>query len=509
MQLRRRWKLPAAVLVILLSFAAIFGTYYSENPPGSNYSGTLTPSYPISESGSLPSNGNAEGDQSKELLDTSEYDVLMARTVNPIASYRFFMLDFHWVQYTTKLTLRNEFKVPESHFTMYNADAYCQLQTQYDPSTHCDCNNDGNLCSIMNSRGFTSAHLPKMTYESERSNPSFLQQDILVFHFPPATAEFFMAFDKPILINMAWRIDHRRYLHSEHNVWLTQLFQLLSRPNVVIASQSVYDVEYLYYFTGLNATLLEPFSYYASGYSYNITHKTFLAGPSRETSKGARTAIANAVENYKKKSGKDVSVNHIADEFKERGYTFEQLATYPAIICFPYAAWSLAFNDYYALGVPLIFPSIRFLAELHLTSVNLLTEITSASNYWGDVNNEPKVPFWKGKRHPFDPESILTDRAALEYWLQYAWYYQWPHIQYYESWEELMVLCDGLTEEKLYDISAKMKETWQRKKTETRERWSKVLVRLTNNIEPNSTGLLLPTFGEQMKALYGNFTMNI
>eukprot|EP01114_Cavostelium_apophysatum_P022610 TRINITY_DN8239_c0_g1_i1.p1 TRINITY_DN8239_c0_g1~~TRINITY_DN8239_c0_g1_i1.p1 ORF type:complete len:229 (-),score=39.08 TRINITY_DN8239_c0_g1_i1:302-988(-) len=224
-----------------------------------------------------------------------------------------------------------------------------------------------------------------------------------------------MSFGKPTLINMAWRIDHRRAIFSQHNEWLSNLFKILSRPNTVIASQSVYDVEYLYYFTGLNATLLEPFSYYASNFTYKIEQKRkYLIGPMRAKDigmSGPGYEILWAMREYENKVGREIdfTAKYMRDEFPA-AYTFEKLATYPAIICLPYAAWSLAFNDYYALGMPMLFPSIKFLSKLHRTDVWKLIEFTTTSNYYDDapMEDEPKRQFWKGKRHPYDPESILT-----------------------------------------------------------------------------------------------------
>ena len=45
-------------------------------------------------------------------------------------------------------------------------------------------------------------------------------------------------------------------------------------------------------------------------------------------------------------------------------------------------------------------------------------------------------------RHPHSPES--SDRVAVKYWLQFADFYQWPHITTFSSWEDLHAKLDGL-----------------------------------------------------------------
>ena len=74
-----------------------------------------------------------------------------------------------------------------------------------------------------------------------------------------------------------------------------------------------------------------------------------------------------------------------------------------------------------------------------------------------------------------DPNNDL-DEDAVHYWLKFADFYQWPHIIYFESVDDLVekMLTVDLTEisRRMAQYNAKLRET-------IKTRWSKVLLKVT------------------------------
>ncbi|CAF1454724.1 unnamed protein product [Adineta steineri] len=86
------------------------------------------------------------------------------------------------------------------------------------------------------------------------------------------------------------------------------------------------------------------------------------------------------------------------------------------------------------MNVPLFFPSIDLLTEWHY-NYHVVEERT-----WDRVFQQPKnssiISGVLNSNIP-DPNNEF-DRNAIRYWLQFSDFYQWPHIIYYNSMDDLV-----------------------------------------------------------------------
>ena len=77
-----------------------------------------------------------------------------------------------------------------------------------------------------------------------------------------------------------------------------------------------------------------------------------------------------------------------------------------------------------------------------------------------------------------DP-NIDVDYDAVSYWLQFADFYQWPHLIYYASIDELV---HKMVNTNLTEVSLKMKAHNQIVHQEIKDTWSDILLKITTGI---------------------------
>lgn len=99
-------------------------------------------------------------------------------------------------------------------------------------------------------------------------------------------------------------------------------------------------------------------------------------------------------------------------------------------------------------------PTPRFLTQWHAKN-NMLLEISWFTT-WGGAR--PKTgPIHRHKcasEFKFDPTNQDPNSLDFQHWLTYADFYQWPHIIYFDSWEEL---ANKINTVDLDEVSEKMR----------------------------------------------------
>ena len=108
------------------------------------------------------------------------------------------------------------------------------------------------------------------------------------------------------------------------------------------------------------------------------------------------------------------------------------------------------------MGLPIVAPSIKLLSALHAATGimghkgpgNVPWRSTRAKpirnffspnpGHWHRVRPEPDAPCCSS-----EPNDACSAKAAAD-WLQFADWYSWPHIEYYDTPEELVVTIDLL-----------------------------------------------------------------
>ena len=164
------------------------------------------------------------------------------------------------------------------------------------------------------------------------------------------------------------------------------------------------------------------------------------------------------------------------------GYKYSQLADHPVAVLLPYSAHSYGLVQAYALGVPLLAPSLRLLALLHST-LGIVSHKTAGNLPWrlssdpsgGARLRPPHATYHKPKNVAsswfsapaapdapccaHDPDDACSPAAAAA-WLRFVDWYQWPHISYFDTPDELHATARALiaNASRRREISARMKD---------------------------------------------------
>jgi len=161
-------------------------------------------------------------------------------------------------------------------------------------------------------------------------------------------------------------------------------------------------------------------------------------------------------------------------QFRElyRGqYSYGQIARHPGIIYVPYQVSIMSFFEQYRMNIPLFVPSIDLLTDWHYT-YRVVTERTW-DGISGNLKNSSVISGVLASDIP-DPNNEL-DRNAIRYWLQFSDFYQWPHITYFNSTDDLAM---KLINTNLTEVSRNMK-IYNANVTKTlHEQWRQILERI-------------------------------
>ena len=260
--------------------------------------------------------------------------------------------------------------------------------------------------------------------------------DMYICHHAVALCEVYLPFDRPIVIVSTTRYELGRH---DANSWarLNQaLTAIAAKEFNTVAANSVYDVEYLRHFTGIeNVLLLPSLCAYVDSY-YLPTKKEFLVGPSRLSNGGNKIfeGAGGLLESLLTSNLSDeLSFKRIRELYPH--YSFKDLAAHPAIVIIPYQVSIMSLFEYYAIGIPLFVPSLELLVQWQIKY--LLLDELSWNCVFGRCDEKSAIVAHPNSPHRgTDPNDILnTDN--LRYWLKFADFYQWPGVLFFESWSDL------------------------------------------------------------------------
>jgi hypothetical protein len=301
--------------------------------------------------------------------------------------------------------------------------------------------------------------IPKF-YEAYKDDPVMLNVDAFLCYDPMATCELFEPFNRSIIVVASNRFYVGRLTQDRYDRWHDTLTRFAFDPRHFVGANDLFDVNYMRFFTGIEATYLPSYCGYTNA-SYNPTSSEFLI-ITRQTdlffSTGFLQEFADACKNL---TGVPPLVN--LDVKYKSGYRYADLATHRGIVHIPYQVSTMSLFEQYRMNIPQFFPSrqllVRWISGRYAFRINVFRSITI---------RPPAHPSQKHIPHPLDTNSTM-------YWLQFADYYTMPYITYFESAQHLAEILRKLTMEDLLAISAKMKVYNDNVKRELLEKWTKVV----------------------------------
>ena len=295
-------------------------------------------------------------------------------------------------------------------------------------------------------------------------HPQFRQVDAVICLFYPGQCQLFVPFNRTVVFIPAHRFLLQRC--STPSVHMLMYWMFSNVSNVIIRAASIYDAEYINYFTGKTVPVIQASSLFAykSNVAYNPSFDEYLVGPFKSVDVPFHQNLTDACN----RNGFSCSFTTI---IKKLGHSWkwEDVSQFKAVIVFPYAVLSYYLNDIFASCIPLFVPSPQF-----RLSLGVLMDVRNSDEvYCGRYFvPPPRSPL---SRHPYNPESSLK-RNQL-YWLQFASFYSPATIQF-DSWDDLV---RKLHSTNLTEVFWKRKKENEQVRNHNINEWK----RLFREIDPN------------------------
>ena len=144
----------------------------------------------------------------------------------------------------------------------------------------------------------------------------------------------------------------------------------------------------------------------------------------------------------------------------------------------PYSVMSYKLTEFYSLGIPLFMPSPKFFRGLpNSMGADRSINVHFCSGAKNQGLRRPKHP---NSPHPYSPnidfKDIANNGAESEmYWLQFADFYDLPHITHFDSLDDLLV---KLTMANLTEMHKNMMEENHFRKHKLLETWCDVIPKI-------------------------------
>lgn len=269
--------------------------------------------------------------------------------------------------------------------------------------------------------------------------------DGFVCTYPPAFAQIFEEYNKPIIVQIPIRYEVPYCSDSAKWQALNKfLMNGAAKGKIAILANSIYDQKYFEAFTGIKPIHVPSLCEYPN-YSYSPSVPEYLyAG-----------RLGLSIPNV-------VSLNSLGQ------YKWSDISKYKGVIVIPYNSSQMSIFEYYSANMPLFCPSYPYLEELMMRhpeqvmselSWNRLFKLPSASvipSFNSDPNNYQNLV----NMHSWARHSDIYD----EEWM--------PHIVYFNSLDHLERLMISINTQ---CISGAMKAFNKTRKEKIIELWKNVL----------------------------------
>ena len=304
-------------------------------------------------------------------------------------------------------------------------------------------------------------------YAAYRNDSEMQQVTTFVCTLPISMCEAFLPFHKSILMIATIRYEQNKH---EPQKWLqfNKLLTDISRgQNNVVAANNLYDVKYIEYFTGLKPVLIPNYCAYLSD-SYTNKRREFLVSPIHSTELYDQffADFDNAV--LKHNVG-DLTIFPLREMYPQ--YQFSDIAAHPGVIYVPYQVSMVSLTEHYRMNIPLFFPSLNLLTKWHMKH-----QVVRQRTWDGYKMKRGNGSLIRGLQTDIPDPNNDYDEESVKYWLQFADFYRWPHIVYFDSVDDLV---QKLATVNLTEISAAMKQHNIKARHYIKRTWSRVLLKLT------------------------------
>ena len=267
-------------------------------------------------------------------------------------------------------------------------------------------------------------------YNYYRTDPEMMSVDAFVCFHPSAMCELFLPFNRSVFVIASTRYELGRFLPLRWMTWNENLIEIAGHPYNVVAGNNLYDAKYIQYFTGVKAQVLTSFCGYIDERYTGHKDGFILAPPHKE---GFSKIFQNAYDAACNLANCNETIFNLRARYPH--YEYSDLCAHKGIVYIPYQVSVMSMFEQYRMNIPLFFPSKILLGNWQQEYM-IMNERT-----WDGVFK--KIPSGSNlPPHPSqssipDPNSE-TNRTAINYWIQFADFYTFPHITYYDSATDLV-----------------------------------------------------------------------
>ena len=284
-------------------------------------------------------------------------------------------------------------------------------------------------------------------FEFYKTDTQIASTDAFICMFPASMCEMWMPFNKTIIYLPAHRYNLGRCTKKEWDRLNAHLNALVSmnNPKHILAAESFYDKEYLQHYTGLVPLPLYSFSgFYTSNNTYAPTRKEILAfGTWDDRLSTSKFQIQPVHSIYKR-------------------YQLSDLVKHRAVVFLPYSVMSYTLTELYSLCIPLFVPSMSFIHNVRRTVTDDRSSLSKFYCNYPELDKTMKAH--PSSTHPYSPNVDMTeDPEAESYWLQFADFFYWPHVTYFDDFKDLERKLENANFNKIHDL---MVDEVERKKKE-------------------------------------------
>ena len=300
----------------------------------------------------------------------------------------------------------------------------------------------------------------------ERYKNELDQYDVFLTTHPPVFSRLFKNWNKPIIVVASIRYECPYSTRpDEWEKFNNFLKNGVDSGQITLIANSKYDAEYGKYFLDREFEHIPNLCEYTN-VSYSPSKNDFLYySRFMEYGNYCNGGISNLIEKSKALGHK---------------YEWSDLVKYKGIVGAPYNISTMSMFEYYTQNIPMFFPSVDLMIEMKRLHGNKILGEATWNETW-DLKPHQYPTEWKEgsviKNGSNDPNHY-QDLDKFKKWLPLADFYdtEWmPHIQYFNTWQELKNKLETINNTDLMNISNDMKSANIIRKQKVYEKWKKII----------------------------------
>ena len=327
------------------------------------------------------------------------------------------------------------------------------------------CQTDLKVLSRENSESLEPSTVEQF-YDHYKNDAELNTVNVFLCIHPVSLCELYARFNRSLIVIATTRYEFGRRDSPERWIELNENLKRWSQDSRnTIAANNRYDAEYIRYFTGLEAIVLPSYCDYTRARYQPVAKKKFLIGK-MHGGEVFQTFFKSSLRESIQRANASIEFAEIREIYPD-GYQYTQLAEHPAMIYVPYQVSLMSVFEQYRMGLPLFFPSIQLLVHWQI-KYRVVDEI----NWNNSPRNQTPINGTLMSTRP-DPNKQF-DKQSLEYWLNFADFYQFPHIQYFDSFD---VLVQKLIKTDFVAVSKRMHVYSSQVKERLMKNWDDILRR--------------------------------